>query len=115
MLSGVTSNFEDPCIFIARWTVVETELGERHLVGDNLATGLGRVSSAICQYDPVTKQFVTRSGRLYRVTDRGQVSREAWFAWEAWASFNGVRTWREVMDDYETVTRVSAAGGSLGQ
>jgi hypothetical protein len=66
---------------------VETELGERHLVGSNIATGLGRVSSAIEQFDARTKQFMTRSGRVYRVAKIGCVSREAWYDWEGWASF----------------------------
>lgn len=107
MLSSVPSVNENPRIFLIRWTVVETEAGERHLVGDNLATGLGRVSSAISRYDPKSSQFVTSSGRVYQVANRGQVSREAWHAWEAWASFNRVGAWRAIDDDTKWVPQSS--------
>jgi len=69
-------------------------------LGTDLATGLGRVSSAICRYVPLSRQFITQSGRVYCVTERGEVSREAWHIWEEWASFNGVREWREITDCY---------------
>ncbi|WP_208647552.1 transposase [Cupriavidus lacunae] len=40
---------------------METEIGERHLVGCNVANGLGRVGSAIEQFDARALQFTTRN------------------------------------------------------
>lgn len=112
MLCAVPSVIDDPCISLTAWTIVEADRGEYHLVGDNVATGLGRVSSAIERYDPLLMQFVTSSGRAYLVTNKGPVSSDAWYAWEAWASFNGVQSWREVIDDYDTVVQALAATNS---
>jgi len=109
MLWAVPSVVDDPCISLTGWTIVETDRGKYHLVGNSVATGLGRVSSAIERYDPVLVQFVTSSGRVYRVANKGLVSSDAWYAWEAWASFNGVRSWREVTDHYEAVVQALAA------
>ncbi|GAB3095475.1 hypothetical protein [Cupriavidus yeoncheonensis] len=50
---------DDPCIYVPGWAVVETEVGERHLVGCNIANGLGRVSSAIEQFNARATQFTT--------------------------------------------------------
>lgn len=114
MLLGVPTVSDEPCIDLTGWTVVETESGERHLVGCNIATGLGRVSSAIDRFDAGTMRFTTSSGRVYRVAKVGDVSREAWYAWEAWASFNAVRSWREVTDEYECSMRVHPARQTTG-
>lgn len=112
MFWAVPAVDDDPCIYLAGWAVVETELGERHLVGCNIANGLGRVSSAIEQFDAREMRFTTRSGRLYRVAKGGGTSREAWYAWEAWASFNAVKAWREVTDQYGSSMRAHPAGDS---
>lgn len=90
-----------PEIDLACWAVVETDKDERHLVGIDLATGAGQVGSAIKVFDASTMEFRTVSGRLYRLRDASNLADDARYAWDRWATFNGVQSWRDVTTEYK--------------
>ncbi|CAG9180666.1 hypothetical protein LMG23994_04472 [Cupriavidus pinatubonensis] len=73
-----------PEIDLACWAVVETDKGERHLVGIELATGAWQVSSAIEAFDTSAMEFRTISGRLYRMRDASTSADDARYAWDQW-------------------------------
>jgi len=90
-----------PKFELGGWTVVETARGQRHLVGIDLATGSGQVSSAIQSFDPATMPCVTRSGRIYELLNVGEIRTDnAWYVWEAWCKLNSVLTWTDVSNEY---------------
>lgn len=91
-----------PEIDLACWAVIETDKGERHLVGIDLSTGAGQVSSAIAAFEASAMEFRTVSGRRYRMREAANLADDARYAWDRWATFNGVQSWRDVTKEYES-------------
>lgn len=101
MLWGTGSLGSKPTFHLGGWSVVETDRDEEHLVGIDLDTGAGQVSSTIVRFDASTMRCQTASGRIYVLYETtGLSTREAWYAWEAWSQFNDVKNWTDVTARY---------------
>ncbi|CAG9180642.1 hypothetical protein LMG23994_04466 [Cupriavidus pinatubonensis] len=81
---------EQPCIALQQWRVMETDLQECHLIGQNVATGMARVSSAIVEMDPSCAWALTTSGRLYTLEGPPGKWEDADYVWEMWSAINSV-------------------------
>jgi hypothetical protein len=82
---------EQPQITLIQWSVIETELHERHFCGYCIENGEGRVSSAIQTFDPKTRRGVTRSGRCYALEGPSGMHPDAAYVWSVWAQVNNVK------------------------
>jgi len=101
MLWGTGSPARKPRFELGGWAVVETAPGEHHLVGIDLDTGAGQVSSAIVRFDAVTMRCETASGRIYVLHEtEGLSTREAWYVWDVWCQVNGIGSWSDVTARY---------------
>ena len=80
----------DPEIVLLCWRVMETDVGEHHLVGvrDDFT---GRVSTAIKPSDPSRMVATTESGRIYQLRGAPGDNADAQYFWEKWCLLNGVR------------------------
>ncbi|RQS59703.1 hypothetical protein DID96_35200 [Burkholderia sp. Bp8963] len=85
-----TSSVEDePTIYLAHWSVRKTGDGTLHLVGVNLVTQDGRVSTSVKQFDTERRVALTASGRRYELIGAGGYDADAEYVWN-WA----IRAWR---------------------
>jgi hypothetical protein len=101
MLWGTSSLAGKPTFHLGGWSIVQTNAGEEHLVGIDLDTGAGQVSSAIIRFDASTMRCQTASGRIYVLHEASGLStREAWYVWEGWCQVNGVKSWTDVTAHY---------------
>ena len=91
---------EQPEILLCRWSVFETERGERHFVGQNMEEGTGRVSSAIASYDAPSKTGSTRSGRRYVLHGGPGFDEDGMHTWEVWKMVNNVTQATNVTAEY---------------
>ena len=104
---NVASVNGEPEIVLVRWRVMETDTGERHLVGarDDFT---GRVSTAITKFDPLRMVATTESGRIYQLRGAPGHNADAQYVWEQWCLGNGVRKSSDV------TTAVYAEPKSIG-
>ncbi|ARL23929.1 hypothetical protein [Burkholderia pseudomallei] len=79
---------DEPTITLGAWSIRETNTGNRHFVGFNLASLDGRVSTPIVSFDPGTRTGVSASGRRYVLVGPAGFDRDAEYVWR-WA----VRAW----------------------
>ena len=68
------------------WLIIEAQTGQRHFVGHNIDDCEGRVSSAILQFDPVTRGGVTASGRIYELVWKPGYDADAAYGWQGEAN-----------------------------
>ena len=87
----------EPEIVLVRWRIMETDTGERHLVGarDDFT---GRVSTAMTKFDPLRMVATTESGRIYQLRGAPGHNADARYVWEQWCLVNGVRKFNDVTD-----------------
>jgi hypothetical protein len=86
----------EPEIVLVRWRILETESGDRHLVGTREDDFTGRVSSAITKFDSSRMIATTRSGRIYRLRGAPGYNADSRYVWKHWCSENGVRKFIDV-------------------
>lgn len=91
---------EQPSLSLARWSVMETQTGDHHLVGYNLDNREGRVSTSILAFDPVTSKATTRSGRIYQLVGKSGYDSDGSWVWEHWSRANRL-SGKDVTDQYE--------------
>lgn len=77
---------DQPCIYLIRWCVMETEKGTRHFVGYNSENREGRVSTPIETFDPATARGVTQSGRIYQLVGPPGHDPDAEWVWTMYSS-----------------------------
>lgn len=92
---------QTPVLKLVQWSVFQTETGERHFVGYNVTEGEGRVSSAIVEFNPETKQGRTSSGRIYQLAGEPGFNGDAAYTWGRWCEINRVSEQRDVTEEYE--------------
>lgn len=90
-----------PHIKLASWGIYEvsSELWEektRHFVGYNLTEREGRASSAIVEFDPVTKRGVTESGRVYELIGEAGHNGDGMYTFSRWCEINKILNCEEV-------------------
>ncbi|WP_198419852.1 hypothetical protein [Geomonas edaphica] len=90
---------DQPMVTLVRWSVRETERGERHFLGYNFEDREGRVSTAIQSYDRERCQGVTKSGRIYRLIGPARFDSDADYVWNHWGYAQGVK-WKDVSSEY---------------
>ncbi|GMG90545.1 hypothetical protein Cmtc_17650 [Cupriavidus sp. TKC] len=101
MFWGTGSLTSKPRFDLGGWSIVETDRGEKHLVGIDLENGTGQVSSTVVRFDTRTMRCETASGRIYVLHETTGVStREAWYVWDGWCRLNGVKSWTDVTSRY---------------
>lgn len=91
---------EQPSVSLARWSVMQTQVGDHHLVGYNLDDCEGRVSTAIVEFDPVISKATTRSGRIYQLVGKSGYDSDGAWVWEYWSRANRL-SGNEVTKQYE--------------
>jgi len=92
-----------PVTHIARWRVLETNKGSRHLVGWAIEDSSGRVSSALQTFDVEKGEGRTSSGRIYRLTGSTDHDGDAQYVWARWCELNSVTSFRDVSAEYNCV------------
>jgi hypothetical protein len=100
-----------PELTLIRWSVFETETGERHFVGYCIENREGRVSSAICAFDPKRFCGVTQSGRAYKLSGPAGKDPDALYVWSRWKVANGVKSTRDVSDELLRARRAKETRG----
>ncbi|WP_136525493.1 SANTA domain-containing protein [Geomonas ferrireducens] len=90
---------EQPCVYLTRWSVMETQDGARHLVGYNSDNFEGRVSTPIKSFDSVTARVITQSGRIYELVGPPGYDPDADWVWARYASAMKIK-WRDVTDEF---------------
>lgn len=93
---------EQPSLSLARWSVMETQTGDHHLVGYNLDDREGRVSTAIVEFDPITSKATTRSGRIYQLVGKSGYDSDGAWVWENWSRANRL-SGKDVTKQYEKI------------
>jgi hypothetical protein len=83
----------------------------RHLAGWSWEEQQGCVSFPIRSFDPLSGQFETFSGRLFRLVGRPGLNGAAIFVWAAWKALSGVFEERDVTD--EVVAAMDEVGVQL--
>lgn len=91
-----------PSLTLVRWRIFQRENGRLHFVGYCPENYEGRVSSAIQQFDPVTRRGVTQSGRVYELSGGSGFDEDAMYIWELWSRANGWESCRDITDDVAT-------------
>lgn len=105
----------EPQIVLIRWRVLETDTGERHLVGTREDDLTGRVSTAVTNFDPGRMLAATESGRIYRLRGAPGYNADAEYVWEQWCLVNGVQQSKDVTTDImnnEKATTTRSLGDS---
>jgi hypothetical protein len=95
----------EPEIVLVRWRILQTDQGDRHLVGAREDDFTGRVSTAVLEFDVSRLVAVTQSGRIYQLSGAPGYSGDAQYVWENWCVVNRVTS-------YEDVTSSVYADGS---
>lgn len=103
---------EQPNLSLARWSVMETQTGDHHLVGYNLDDCEGRVSTAIVEFDLVTSEATTRSGRIYQLVGKPGYDSDGAWVWENWSRANRL-SGKDVTKQYEK--KIADAGTHIPQ
>jgi len=94
---------QEPETRLTNWAVfsVELEGGEPTIHFAGYAGYEGRVCSPVQQYDPTTRRGVTRSGRVYELTeDRAGLRGDAAYVWGNWINMNGNPKFTDVTAEY---------------
>lgn len=80
---------DEPQIILDQWQIFEVD-GNRHFTGYSAMGREGRVSSRIVTFDEETKRGITRSGRVYQLTETGPgFNGDADYVLGAWLHANG--------------------------
>lgn len=96
---------EPPSRTLDAWMVVEVPfdgLGRawtRHVVGWNIESTNGRVSSPVEVLDPARRLARTRSGRVYELRHGPGLNGDAFSTWCRWKARRGLQEERDVSDD----------------
>ncbi|MEI5996289.1 hypothetical protein H3V53_03425 [Paraburkholderia bengalensis] len=83
-------------VILERWTIRETNHGERHFTGWNVVDAEGRVSTPIQTFDPVTRTGTTASGSCYQLRGRAGYDKDAEHVWQYAARMWKITSWIDV-------------------
>jgi len=86
----------EPDIVLIRWRVLQTDQGDRHLVGARADDFDGRVSTAVLSLDVSRQVAVTQSGRIYQLSGPPGYSGDGQYVWERWCVVNSVTSYEDV-------------------
>lgn len=89
-----------PVLKLTKWSVFQTETGQRHFVGYNMTEGEGRVSSAIVEFDSASRRGRTSTGRIYELIGEPGFSSDAEYVKTGWLNINRVSEHFDVTEQY---------------
>ena len=92
----VASVKDVPEIHLADWQVMQLPNGSRHLVGCNMTSMIGRVSSSIVAFDSLTRRAESASGRVYQLQGRTGSDGDGQYVWRFWCSARDIATFDDV-------------------
>lgn len=95
---------DQPSINLIRWSVMETQMGSRHLLGYNADDREGRVSTAITSFDAVTGRATTKSGRVYQLRGPAGYDPDGIWVWNIWSARQGLEG-HDVTGEYIALLR----------
>lgn len=102
---GVAPIDQEPEETMVFWSVREVTFDQgtdrsQHLVGYIQRKGIGRVTSAIQEFDRNTMTIKTLSGRIYHLEGHPGFNSGAEYVWSHWKSFNGAKDETDVTNQY---------------
>jgi hypothetical protein len=102
---SIASIHDEPEESIIDWSVHEASYGEsngrtHHLVGYIARQRLGRVSSAIQEFDRDKMRIKTSSGRIYNLEGQPGFNSDADYVWAHWKAINDVKKDVNVTNQY---------------
>lgn len=100
----------EPQIELLRWSARALDDGDVHLVGWNVSSLEGRVSSTVTSFDAASSAVTTSTGRRYVLHGPPGSDPDAEYVWSRWRRINGVETWADVTDRFWT--QIQAARSS---
>jgi hypothetical protein len=86
---------EQPELTLIGWKIYEVDNGDRHCSGYCEENYEGRASSKIIEFDDEKNIGKTRSGRVYKLSDKpAKMSQilDALYVWNSWLAINGLKT-----------------------
>ncbi|WP_063825961.1 hypothetical protein [Paraburkholderia caribensis] len=83
-------------VLLERWSIRETNHGEKHFVGWSTVDCEARVSTAIQTFDPAARTGTTASGSRYRLVGRAGHDGDAEYVWRRAAEMWDVTSWTDV-------------------
>ena len=99
---------QEPETILSQWRVYKVkgnfdgEAETTHFVGYTLGRfGEGRVCSPVLEYDPETRQGITRSGRVYKLHGSSGFNRDAMYVWNRWLGMAGDPEYIDVTEEYD--------------
>jgi hypothetical protein len=66
---------------------------------------MGRVSSDVSLFDPMTLRGATRSGRVYQLVGPGVSAEDARYVWERWCELNDIASYTDISERLLAGTR----------
>lgn len=102
---GVAPVELEPNETIIYWSIREVTFGQeagksRHLIGYISKQGVGRVTSAIQDFDHNAMTIKTSSGRVYFLKNQPGFNADAEYVWRKWKAFNDARDEVDVTNEY---------------
>jgi hypothetical protein len=104
MLTSIT---EEPTRSLDAWSVMEIPFDgpdrprTRHFIGFRREGCVGQVSTAVEEFDPMTRRGRTRSGRVYELSGRPGLNADAFATWGRFKHANRIPDERDVTDEVE--------------
>jgi hypothetical protein len=83
-------------VFLACWSIRQSDIGGRHFLGFNVAEHDGRVSTPIVSFDPRTRTGVTASGRKYHLLGKAGFDKDADYVWGRAAKAWSITSWSDI-------------------
>lgn len=82
-----------PKVELGDWRVFEVKLPgrvqrSRHFAGSTGRDGRGKASTAIVEFDPLTRRGLTESGRVYELQSSTGFNVNAEYVWRNWVRIN---------------------------
>jgi hypothetical protein len=93
----VTTSAED--VWLERWSIRESDKGERHFLGYDVLSCDCRVSTPIATFDQASRTGTTASGSRYRLVGRAGRDSDAEYVWGVASKVWGIKAWKDVTGD----------------
>jgi hypothetical protein len=110
-----------PDVTLREWAAFEVPLNgrdqpwTRHLAGWSCEDRQGQVCSQVQQFDPLTAQCITESGRVYRLLGRPGLGADAEYVWKSWKRIAGVGEQRDVTREvFDAIKAAQATNAPQG-
>jgi hypothetical protein len=86
-------------VLLERWSIRQSDKGERHFVGYDVHACDGRVSTPIRSFDPIARTATTASGSKYRLVGRAGRDSDGEYVWRIASKAWGIQAWTDITPD----------------